>query len=215
MCAAFPPSANRQFAASSNKIKNCWIDNALELVNACRVLGYRHHPSTENRPQSNGVAERSMRRILEGTRAALHDSGLNRRYWHLAMRCYCTLHNIVDVWKLDKTHYELRFTQKFKCQLMPFGSKVYYMPTSKNKEDKRPKFDPRFITGIFVGYKLYPGGVWRYEYLVIDFEAFQAIRAGTAPDDKEQPSFPVRAGAIRPLSSDGLTDQTSPRPDVP
>ena len=80
------------------------------------------------------------------------------------------------------------------------------------------------------GYKLYLGGVWRDEYLVIDFEVFQATRAGlhiadhdtnevyvpgTAPNDKEQPSFPVRDGAIRPLSSDGLTAQTSPDSDVP
>ena len=32
---------------------------------------------------------------------------------------------------------------------------------------------------------------------------------GTAHDDKVQPSFPVRAGAIRPLSDDGLIVQTS------
>ena len=166
-------AAFRQFAASSDKIYNCWNDNAPELVSACRVLGYRHHLSTENRPQSNGVAERNIRRILEGIRAALHDSGLSRRYLHLAMRCYRALHNFVDVWKLDKTHYELRFNAKFKGQLIPFGSKVYYMPTAKHEDDKRPKLGPRFVPGIFVGYKLYPGGIWREEYLVFDFEAFQ------------------------------------------
>ena len=57
-----------------------------------------------------------MRRILEGIRAALHESGLNRRYLHSAMRCYCALHNFVDVWKLDKTLYELRFNKKFEGQ---------------------------------------------------------------------------------------------------
>ena len=114
-----------QFAASSDKSENWWTDNAPELVAACRALGYRHHLATENRPQSNGVAERNMRRILEGTPAALHDSGLSKRYWHLAMRCYCALHNFVDVWKHDKTLYELRFNRKFKGQLIPFVSKVY------------------------------------------------------------------------------------------
>ena len=67
-------------------------------------------------------------------------------------------------------------------------------------------------------------GVWRDKYLVIDFEAFQETRVGlhitdhdtkeiyvpgTAHDDKELPSFPVRTGAIRPLSDDGLIVQTS------
>ena len=104
------------------------------------------------------------------------------------------------------------------------------MPTSKNEDDKRPKLGTRLVPGIFVGYKLYPGGIWREEYLVIDFEAFQSIRSGlhiadhdtkeiyvpgTAPDDKERPSFPVRIGAIRPLPGDELTAQSSPDSDVP
>ena len=60
--------------------------------------------------------------------------------------------------------------------------------------------------------------------MVIDFEAFQETRIGlhitdydakeiyvpgTAHDDKEQHSFPVRVGVIRALSDDGLIDQTS------
>ena len=91
------------------------------------------------------------------------------------------------------------------------------MPTSNNEDDKRPKLGPRLVPCIFVGYKLYPGGIWREEYLVIDFEAFQSIRSGlhiadhdtkeiyvpgTAPDDKDQHSFPVRIGAIRHLPGD-------------
>ena len=98
------------------------------------------------------------------------------------------------------------------------------MLTAKNEEDKQPKLGPRLIPCIFVGYKLYPGGVWRDEYLVIDFEAFQETQVGlhitdydtkeiyvpgTAHDDKELLSFPVRTGAIRLLSDDGLIVQTS------
>ena len=74
------------------------------------------------------------------------------------MLCYCALHNFVDVWKQHKTCYESRFNQKFKGQLIPFGTEVYYMLTPKNKKDKQPKFGPRFIPSVFVGYKLYPWG---------------------------------------------------------
>ena len=94
------------------------------------------------------------------------------------MRCYCALHNFVDVWKLDKTPYQLRFNATFKGQLIPFGSKVYYTSTAKHEDDKRPKLGPRLVPCIFVCYKLYPGGIWREEYLVFDFEALQSIRAG-------------------------------------
>ena len=76
---------------------------------------------------------------------------------------------------------------------------------------------------MFCGYKLYPGGIWRDEYLLIDFEAFQETRVGlhiadhdtkeiyvpgTAHGDKELPSFPVRNGAICSLGNDGLTVRT-------
>ena len=67
-------------------------------------------------------------------------------------------------------------------------------------------------------------GVWRDEYLVVDFEAFQETRVGlhiadhdtkeiyvlgTARDDKQLHSFYFRTGAIRPLADDGLIVQTS------
>ena len=86
----------------------------------------------------------------------------------MLLRC----RNFVDIWKFDKTPYELRFNAKLKSQLIPFGSTVYYTSTSKNVDDKRQKLGPRLIPGIFVGYKLYPGGIWRDEYLVLDFDAF-------------------------------------------
>ena len=59
------------------------------------------------------------------------------------------------------------------------------MPTAKNEEDKRPKLGPRLVPGIFVCYKLYPGGIWRDEYIVIEFDAFQDTRVGLriADDD--------------------------------
>ena len=50
---------------------------------------------------------------------------------------------------------------------------------------------------------------------IADHDTKEVYVPGTAPDDEEQPSFPVRAGAIRPLSSDELTDQASPDLDVP
>ena len=115
------------------------------------------------------MAERNLRRILEGTRAALHDSKLSTRYWHL----YCALYNFVDVWRSDKTIFELNFKRKFKGLLIPFSPKVYCMPTSKHEEDHRPTLGPRLVPGMFVGYKCCPGGIWRDEYLVIDFDAFE------------------------------------------
>ena len=72
--------------------------------------------------------------------------------------------------------------------------------------------------------------MWRGEYLVLDFEAFQSTRVGvhiadhdaneiyvlgSASDDIEKPSFPVRIGAISPLHGDDMTVYASPDTDVP
>ena len=52
------------------------------------------------------------------------------------------------------------------------------MPASKREEDNTQKLAPRLVPGIFVGFKLHPGGVWRDKYLVIDFDAFRDTRIG-------------------------------------
>ena len=108
--------------------------------------------------------------------------------------------------------------------MIPFGSKVYYMPAAKNEEDKQPKLGLVSSQVYLSATNSILGGVWRDEYLVIDFEAFQATRVGlhitdhdtkeiyvrgTAHNDKELHSVSVRTGAIRQLSDDGLTVQTS------
>ena len=90
-------AAMLEFLSSADKVQNCWTDNAPELGQAARELGYRHHRSTDNRPQSNGVAERCTRRILEGTRVCLEKSGRDHAYWHMAMRCFCHNRNFRDI----------------------------------------------------------------------------------------------------------------------
>ena len=65
---------------------------------------------------------------------------------------------------------------------------------------------------------------------MLDFEAFQSTRfglhiadhdtkeiyvPGTAPDDTEKPSFPVRICGISPLPGDDMTVQASPDTEVP
>ncbi len=97
-------AAMQEFLRSDDKVENCWTDNAPELAQAARESDYRHHRSADNRPQSNGVAERAMRRILEGTRSTLHRSGMDHAYWHLAMRCFCANSNFTDPWGRWHTH---------------------------------------------------------------------------------------------------------------
>ena len=78
------------------KPRRIWTDSAPELIKACTDLGYLHDTCTPHRPQSNGVAERQVRKVKEGTRCMISQSGLHAIWWHYAMRCFCYLQNILE-----------------------------------------------------------------------------------------------------------------------
>ena len=40
-------------------------------------------------------------------------------------------------------------------------------------EQEKPKFDPRGIPGVFMGWKMNPGGRWAKEYLVASLADFE------------------------------------------
>ena len=122
------------------------------------------------------------------------------------MRCFCHNRNFRDIWKDGKTPYELRFRKKFADLCIPFGAKVHYLQTSAAETELQRKAGPRMLEGVFVGYKLTPGGCWHGEYLVYDKEAFENTKQGQyvkehttkevylpgcSADDKGKLSFPV------------------------
>ena len=47
---------------------------------------WNHRPSTPHRSETNGTAERAVRRIKEGTSAVLLQSGLDEKWWAYSMR---------------------------------------------------------------------------------------------------------------------------------
>ena len=58
--------------------------------------------ATPHRSETNGIAERAVRRIKEGTSAVLLQSGLNENWWADSMECYTYLRNVTDLlsgWK--------------------------------------------------------------------------------------------------------------------
>ena len=53
--------------------------------------------STPHRSETNGIAERAVRRVKEGTSAVLLQSGLNENWWADSMECYTYLRNVTDL----------------------------------------------------------------------------------------------------------------------
>jgi hypothetical protein len=61
--------------AGHTAVRSFYSDRAPEFRAAARELGWEFHASVPGRPQSNGVAERAVRRVIEGTRVVLEQSG--------------------------------------------------------------------------------------------------------------------------------------------
>ena len=59
------------------KQKVIYTDNSLEFEKACEDLSWNHRISTLHRSETNGIAERDVRRVKEGTSAVLLKSGLD------------------------------------------------------------------------------------------------------------------------------------------
>ena len=79
-----------------------------------------------HRSETNEIAEGAVRRMKEGTSAALLQSGLDNEWWADSMECYCYLRNIQDLLSDVKTPYERRFGMPFDGPVISFGALVEY-----------------------------------------------------------------------------------------
>ena len=94
----------------TRKPKVIFTDTALEFGKSCEELSSNHCTSTPHRSETNGIAERAVRRVMEGTSAVLLQSGLDEKWW---TECYTYLRNIQDLLSHGKTPYERRFLRNF------------------------------------------------------------------------------------------------------
>ena len=158
--------AFQHFTSSSDEVGTFYSDNAPELIAAAEQMGWRHVLSQEYVHKTNAVAERSIRTVLEGTRVALAQAGLNHSYWPHAARHWCLSQNVCEPPSGSRTPWNLRFEEEFKGQFLPFGCRIDYWTGPRQKPKKDLKFDPTSNPGVFVGYVIHPGFLWRGDYLV-------------------------------------------------
>ena len=91
---------------------------------------------TPHRCETNGIAERAVRRVKEGTSAVLLQSGLDEKWWAGSAECYCCLRNVQDVLPDWEIPWERRFGKPFKGPIVPFGAMVENHPISARDQFK-------------------------------------------------------------------------------
>ena len=146
-----------KFLEPARKPKVIYTDNSLEFGKACEDLSWNHCTSTPHRSETNGIAERAVRRVKEGTSAVLLQSGLGNERWADSMECYCYLRNVQDLLSDGKTPCERRFGEPFEGPIIPFGSLVEYYPISAKDQSRIHQFGEKVLPGLFLGYALYAG----------------------------------------------------------
>ena len=129
-----------------------------------------HVTSTSHCAETDGIIERAVRRITEGTSCSLFQSGFNDLWWRQAVYCYCLLRNVFDILAGSLTAWHKRFGEAFSGPITPFGAEVRYKPISKEDKMRLPKYGDKLLPGIFVGYHQRSGGGWTGDLLVIDQE---------------------------------------------
>ena len=105
-----------------------------------------------------------------GTYAVLLQSGLDNEWWADSMQCYCCLRNIDDLLSDGKTPYERRFGMPFNGPVILYGAMVEYQLISAKDISRLHQFGPKVLSGIFFGYVLYAGEIWKGDIVIAEIE---------------------------------------------
>ena len=84
--------AMNHFVGPGGKILRFYSDKAPELVRAAHDKGICHDTATPGRPDTNGVAERIVQKVVEGTKAVLYQAGMENHWWPKGMEHFCFFH---------------------------------------------------------------------------------------------------------------------------
>ena len=83
--------SSRKFLEPTERPKVVYTNNPFDFGKSCEELSWNHRTSTPHRSETNGFAERAVRRVKEGTSAVLLQSDLDEEWWADSMECCCYL----------------------------------------------------------------------------------------------------------------------------
>ena len=114
--------------------------------------------------------ERAVRRVKEGTSAVLLQSGLNESWWADSIECKTYLRNVTDLLSDGKKPHDIG-------PIIPFGPLVEYHLITAKYQSRIHQFGKKVLPGLFLGYALYAGGIWKGDVLIADLEELETMDA--------------------------------------
>ena len=132
--------------------------------------------STPHRSETNGIAERAVRIVKEGTSAVLLQSGLNiggQILWNAVPICETSKISC----PMGKLHTRDVLGNLVKGPIIPSGSLVEYYPISAKDQSRIHQFGKKVLPGLFLGDALCAGGIWKGDILVADIEELETMDA--------------------------------------
>ena len=185
-----------KFLEPTRKPKVIYSDSSLDLASLARnyfwIIVRQHHTDLKQLR-----LQRAVRRVKEGTSAVLLQSGLYENCWADSIECYCYLRNIQDHLSDGKTPCEWRFGIPLNGPVLPFGAMVEYHRIFA-KDTLR--FGPKVLPGIFLGYVLYAGQIWKGDIMVADIEECGGDGRIRTPRKKAQ----SKGSVITPMKGDNF-----------
>ena len=102
--------------------------------------------------------------------------------WNVILICetsqiYCLMgrHPMKDV-----------FGQPFKGPIIPFGSLVEYYPITAKDQSRIRQFGKKGLPGLFLGFSMNVGGIWKDDLMVADLEELETMDASEIYSKKTQ-----------------------------
>ena len=147
----------RKFLEPTEKPKVFCTDNSLELGKSCGDLSWNHRTSTPHGSETNGIAERAVRRIKEGTSPVLLQSGSDERWWADSGMPFLFSNCPGPPGRWEKEDSE----NHSKGPIIPFGSLVEYHPISTRDQLRIHQFTKKVFPGIFLWYASIAERLWK------------------------------------------------------
>ena len=105
---------------------------------------------------------------------------------------------------MGRTPCERRFGKPFKAPIIPFGFiGLQYHPISAKDQSRIHQFGKKVLPGLFLGYALYAGGIWKGDVLIADLEELETMDASEIYSKRlnaKEVIFPKQGEFIFPIA---------------